>query len=516
MTIKEPTAVSTTAPAPAAPPAPPSAAPAPPSAPPARSEPQRLTFRIGVAGALIAPLLFLAGVVAYFVVFGVFDMNGLTAAGLAGLLLGGLVAKRYGQFWESVMTGIASRNSVTLLLILLTVGLVAALIGQTNVSDGFVWLAGRLSIGPGFFAAIAFVIVCVISMATGSSFSAMFTAFPIFFPAGVILGADPALVAGAILSGALFGDNLAPISDSTIVSASTQRYRRRTGIAEIGGVVSSRARYALPAAAISAALFLVVGLLQSGTGSAGGAQAEGDPLGLVMLLPVVALLGVAFWKRDIFLAATVGLLVGVATGLVSGLLAPGDIITANEDGTPGGFLVTGVADMLPMVGLALVVFGMIGVLEAAGVFDRIVELVSRSGDSSSPLRSELVIGLGAAATAVVFAGVNSAAMLMFGPVADRVGAKAQLHPYRRANVMDCFTLGIGAVVPVASVFLLLSSQLTQGLGDGVPGLTALAIFPASFYPFALTAMILLSVLTGWGRRFEGTAGVELRRPPVAA
>lgn len=494
----------------------PSAAPDTTDAPTVASTPH-LTFRIGIAGALIAPAVFLVGVIAFFVIFGVFDMNGLTAAGLAGLLIAALFAKRYSQFWEAVMAGISSRNSVTLLLILLSVGLVSAMISQADVSSGFVWLAGQLGIGAGPFAAITFIMVCIISMATGSSFSAMFTSFPIFYPAGVILGADPVLLAGAILSGALFGDNLAPISDSTIVSASTQRYRRRDGVAEIGGVVRSRARYALTAAAVSAVLFFVFGMLQAtGAGSAHAGAVTGNPLSLVMVIPIIALLAVAFWTRNIFFAGTVGIIVGVVVGLVTGLLTPADVITANEDGTPGGFLVTGVADMLPMVGLGIVVFGMIGVLEASGVFDRIVALVSRSDVSMSAVRAELVIGIGAAVTAAVFAGVNSAAMLMVGPVVDRVGAKAGLHPYRRANVMDCFTLGIGAVVPIASVFLLISSQLTQSIGGDVPGLTPLAIFPAVFYPLVLTAAILISVLTGWGRRYEGAGGAELRHAPVTA
>lgn len=474
----------------------------------------RLTFRIGILGALIPPALFLAGVIAYFVIFGVFDMNALTASGLAGLLIAALFARSYSRFWDCVFAGVSSRNSVNLLLILLPVSLIAAMITQTDVSGGFVWLAGQIGIGGGVLVAVTFVIVCVISMATGSSLGAMFTAFPILYPAGVMLGADPVMLAGAILSGALFGDNLAPISDSTIVSASTQRYRRREGVAEIGGVVRSRARYALVAATISTILFLALGLLtdtQATADTAGGTQ--GNPLSLLMVAPIIVLLGVAFWKRDIFLAVTMGLLTGIATGLAAGLLSPADIISAKDDGTPGGFLVDGVSDMLPLVGLAIVVFGMVGVLEGAGAFDAIVHLAGRSARMGTPLGSELTIGLGAAATAVVFAGVNSPAMLMFGPVADRLGAAARLHPFRRANVMDCFTLGIGAVVPVGSVFLLISSQLTQGY-EGVPGVSAVSIFTAAFYPLTLTVVMLVAVLTGWGRRFEGDAGAELREPPA--
>lgn len=475
-----------------------------------------MTFRCGVLGALIAPAAFLTGVVVYFVVFGVFDLDALTASGLAGLLVAALFATSYSRFWDCVIAGISSRNAVTLLLILLAVSLVAAMITQADVAGGFVWLAGQIGIGGGPFAAVTFVLVCIVSMATGSSFSAMFTAFPIFDPAGVVLGADPVLVAGAILSGALFGDNLAPISDSTIVSASTQRYRRRDGVAEVGGVVRSRARYALVAAAVSGFLFLVLGLPRAGGGVTGVVGGAGDPLSLVMVLPIVALLAVAFWKRDIFLAATVGLLVGVAIGLVTGLLSPADVLSANDDGTPGGFLVTGIGDMMPMIGLGIVVFGLIGVLQGAGAFDLIVDLARRSARTRTPIGSELAIGLGAAATAVVFAGINGPSMLMYGPVADRIGAGAQLHPYRRANVMDCFTLGIGAVVPVASVFLLISSRLTGGHGENVPELSAVSIFPAAFYPLVLTVVMAVAVLSGWGRRFEGEGGAEVLRPPARA
>ncbi|MCU1407875.1 MAG: mleN [Glaciihabitans sp.] len=474
----------------------------------------KVTFRIGILGAFIAPGVFIAGVVAYFMVFGVFDMNGLTASGVAGILVASLFAKSYSRFWDAVIAGVSSRNSVTLLLILLVVSLIAAMITQSDIAGGFVWLAGQLGIGGGAFVAVVFVLACVVSMATGTSFGTMFTAFPIFYPAGVLLGADPLLLAGAILSGAIFGDNLAPISDSTIVSASTQRYRRRDGIAEVGGVVRSRTRYALTAAGISAILFLVLGLLHSNGGVGAGADTPGDPLSLIMIVPVIALLAVAFWKRDIFLAATVGLLVGIALGLVTGLLTPTAIMSVNEDGTPGGFLVSGITTMLPLVGLAIVIFGIVGILQGAGVFDLIVDLIGRSDRTRTPVGAELAIGLGAAATAGIFAGVNSPAMLMFGPVADQLGAKAQLHPYRRANIMDGFTLGIGAVVPVGSVFLLMAGQLTQGYGDGVPVLSAPSIFLTAFYPLVLTLVTLAAVLTGWGRRFEGEGGVELKVAPA--
>jgi Na+/H+ antiporter NhaC len=463
--------------------------------------------------------MFLVGVIAYFVVFRVFDMNALTVSGLVGLLVAGLFARRYSKFWDSVIAGVSSRTSVTLLLILLIVSLVSALIKQTGVSGGFVWLASTLGVSGGWFIAVAFIMVCAIAMSTGTSIGTLFTSFPIFYPAGVILGADPLLLAGAILSGALFGDNLAPISDSTIVSSSTQKYRKKVGSAEIGGVVRSRAKYSLVAAAISAILFLVVGLWQSERGVATDAARLDlpgtSPLSLIMLIPIAILLFVAFWKRDIFLASTVGLIAGVLLGLFTGLLTLPDIMSANSDGTPGGFLVLGIANILPLIGLGIVIFGMIGVLQEAGIFDLIVDRIGRSEFAKTPMGAELAIGLGSLATATVFAGVNGPSMMMFGPVADRIGAVPGLHPYRRANVMDCFTLGLGSVVPIVSSFLLIASLLTEGY-DGAPAVEAPAIFLGAFYPIVLTLVILFAIFTGWGRRFEGANGEERKTPlPLA-
>lgn len=128
------------------------------------------------------------------------------SSGPVGLLIAGLFAKRYSKFWDSVMIGVSSTPSITLLLILPAVSLISSLINKTGVSGGFVWLAGNLGVTGGWFIAVTFLIVCAIAMSTGTSIGTLFTAFPIFYPAGVLIGAGPLLLAGAILSGALFGD----------------------------------------------------------------------------------------------------------------------------------------------------------------------------------------------------------------------------------------------------------------------------------------------------------------------
>ncbi|MDL9949016.1 hypothetical protein QSJ19_26255, partial [Gordonia sp. ABSL11-1] len=212
---------------------------------------------------------------------------------------------------------------------------------------------------------------------------------------------------------------------------------------------------------------------------------------LIMLVAVVALLAVAFWKRDLFLATTVGLVVGTVIGLAFGLITPADIISAKDDAA-AGFLVDGITDVLPLIGLGIIVFAIIGVLDGSGVFDAIVEAVTASRFTATPRGTEATIAIGAIVSGGLFAGVNGPTMMFYGPLVDRIGSRVGLHPYRRANVMDCNVLGLGSVVPVVSSFLLIASMLTEGPNE----VSALALFAVTFYPLVLSVVMAFSIITG--------------------
>ena len=472
------------------------------------TEPQ-LTFRGGQAMAFVPVAIFVVFCVVYFVVLNAFDMTVLAAGGFIALLLGALLARGYSRFWDAVVAGIGSATSVSIVMVLVLVGMLGQLIKDSDVSAGFVWIADQAGLHGAVLTLFVFLACCLIAMATGSSIGTMFTAFPIFYPAGVLLGADPVMLAGAIVSGAIFGDNLAPISDTTIISASTQRFRRKEGTADIGGVVTSRARYALVAAALAGLCYLLLGGSGSGSTTAVDLSEHADPRGLIMLLPIAALLLTAFLSRNIYLAVTVGLVLGTATALLAGLLEPTGVLGVAE-GAPTGYLVAGVTAMLPTVALVIAVFGIMGVLRAAGVLERIVAALTEGRLAGTPRGAEVAIGLGVSATTVLFGGVNSASMLTFGPVADEIGARHGLHPYRRTNVMDCFAMGLACVVPVFSAFLFIGAMLTAG-HEQAPELGTTELFGATFYPLVLTVVLIVAVATGWGRRFEGPGGQPVKR-----
>lgn len=468
--------------------------------------PRKLAFRGGLIMVLIAPVFFIAAATYNLAFLHVYDMSALVAGGIAGLIMNAFFARSYADYWKAVLKGAGSPDAANLILILLVVSLVSSLLSVTGVSSGFIWLAGQIGLNGALFVPITFALACLMAVSTGTSLGTLFAVFPIFYPAGVELGSSPVLMAGAILSGALFGDNLAPISDSTIVSAMTQRYRRRSGTAEVGDVVRARFRYAGLSAVITFVLFTVTSLISGVEGAAVTDASEAGPRGLWMLIAVAVLILVAIWKRNIFLAVSTGLAVGVLVGLVAGTLTWPMIMSAGENNSANGFLAAGVAGMLPLIGVSIVVFAIIGTFRESGLFTVLILWIEDRGLTGSPAKAELSIFGGSILTTGLFASVNGPAMLLFGPVADEVGAAANLHPTRRANVMDCGALGLGSVMPVISTFLLISSQLTQGTGETI---SALAVFGASFYPLVLTVVMFVAIVTGWGRSFEGRDGVEV-------
>jgi len=103
--------------------------------------------------------------------------------------------------------------------------------------------------------AFTFVISAIIATSTGTSIGTILTIVPVLLPAGVLMGANTPILIGAIMSGALFGDSIGPVSDVTIASSQTQEFNNKKGFPDIGGVVKSRAKYSLTAGAITIVLF---------------------------------------------------------------------------------------------------------------------------------------------------------------------------------------------------------------------------------------------------------------------
>ena len=473
-------------------------------------EKKKLEFRGGCGVAFLPVCIFLFFCILYFVVFKTFEMYALAMGAFVALLISALFTRRgyYERFWEAVYTG--AREAVPVTVLLLIIGMFSAMIKAANISTGFVWLADSLNVDGGLFTAFPFFAVCVIASATGSSLGTMFTCFPIFYAAGILLGSNPSALAGAIVCGGIFGDNVAPISDTTIISAGTQEYTKKSGFADVGGCVASRLKYSLAAGAISFALFWIFG--GGGTSGSGAKEilAENkNPVTLVMLVPVALMLITAVKTRNIYKAITVGLILGTIIGLAFRLLTPDSILSV-KDGAPAGFLTDGINGMIATITLVISVYGIMGVLTAAGALEKITDMILGSRLGRSACGAELAMMLGISVTTMFFGGVTSASMATFGKIQNEIGKRVGLHPYRRANLLDGFANSIVLAVPFLSVFVFIGSSLTAGY-EYAGALSVTQVGGFMFYCFSLFFVLLFSVITGWGRTYDGDGGRPVKR-----
>jgi Na+/H+ antiporter NhaC len=265
----------------------------------------------------------------------------------------------------------------------------------------------------------------MISTATGTSFGTILVAGPLLYPAGGAAGAEPAVLIGAILAGATFGDSLSPVSDTTIASSGTQE-------ADIGGTVKRRLRYAIPAGLAA----LVASALLGGSDGASstGAAVSGGPLPLVMLAVPAVVLGMLFSRRHLIEALLVGILVAVMVGLTSGLLTPAQLLRV-EAGSFGatGLVVDGLQRAVGVSVFTLLLMALVGTLQATDLLDRLVR--AAVGRARSARGAELWI-VATVTGAVMLTTHSVVAVLLTGPFAKETGERFGISAYRRANLLD--------------------------------------------------------------------------------
>lgn len=476
---------------------------------------KRLEFRGGILMSLVPLLVFVVFCVLFFVVFKVFEMEALCMGGALALIVGSLLSKDWGEYWDSVVSGMSDNTMNTLALILLVVGIFGKLMTRGGVAQGFVWLGDMLGLSGGMFVVFTFVATCIIATATGTSIGTLFSAFPILYPSGILLGANPIFLAGAILSGAIFGDNIGPISDTTIASAASQHYINKEGSADIAGVVGSRLSYALIGGFLACIGFYIFG----GGNSLDPAtartllEANINPKGLIMLIPVVILLVVAFYKRNIFTAITWGIISGIVIGIAAGILKFSDILSVQE-GALSGFAIDGIKNMLGTVGYLYMVAGIMGILRESGMLDLIVEKLLNSKLNKTVIGSELIMAFGQMICCVALGAANGPAIIMFGPIADEIGQDKKLHPYRRANMLDGFASTLPVLIPFTSSFVFIVITIIDGLMADysfIEKINPISLSYSTLHSVFLFLVLMSSVLIGWGRKYEGKDGAPVKK-----
>ena len=193
--------------------------------------------------------------------FGAADINLLIGAGILVMIVGSLAVKDHREYWDIVFGYMGSKTAMTAARLWLVVGVYGSVLNAGHIADGLTWLACQLHMSGSQYTVVVFLFSGVFAISTGSGFGTISAMSLTLFPAGVAIGASPALLGGAILSGAALGDSVSPVSDTAVIAAATQSYENSTDTAELGGTIRYRLPYVTVALILSLAVFGLLSML---------------------------------------------------------------------------------------------------------------------------------------------------------------------------------------------------------------------------------------------------------------
>ncbi len=371
-------------------------------------------------------------------------------------------------------------------------GIVAQLMKETGLIQGLIWVSMSIGLKGALFPVITFLVGCLLSTATGTAIGTVIALAPILYPVGVALGANPPVMLAAIVSAAYFGDNIAPVSDTTIASAYTQG----VGVAK---VVRSRLKYAFVGAGFAALMFLIFG----GTGTAGTGDlsfvGELSPKGLIMLAVPALLIFLMYRGAHLIVALMSAGSIGIVIGLISGLLPFSRLLVIDMNSfSVGGVLVEGIMGLIDIAVFALFLMGLVHLLEKGGFFEMVINKLSKFTETHRS--AELTIATIDIILCLLTV-ANSVVIVMEGPVAKKILVeKHNISRAHSANILDAVSCVAMSLIPYGFAPLL---AIMFASGSGAPvDFSVNAIVLYSFYGWGLGIVMLIAMLTGWGRTFE--------------
>ena len=447
----------------------------------------RLEFYGGMLGALAPFALFLAGV-GWLALSGAPDEHGFWPILLGALIVGLLLARDRTVYCDAMITGMSQPIVMLMIIAWLLAGVIGTLMNASGFVDALVWIARQLHLTGGGYVVAAFLACSLVSTSTGTSFGTILICGPLLYPAGGPVAADLAMLVGAILAGATFGDSISPISDTTIASSGTQG-------ADIGGTVRSRLKYVLPAAGVAVLAYAAFGTAERTFGAI--TSEPSSPRGLPMVLVPVVVIALLLRGRHLVHGLLVGIVVAVGTGLILRLLAWEQILYLDRSAfTAKGLVIDGLNRGLGVSVFTILLIGLVSTLQATGLIEK---LAGTKGAHTTDKRGAELRIFASVSAAVLLTTHSVVAILTVGELARRLGAAVGLTRYRRANLLDVTVCTYPFLLPYFIPPILAASATSAGEAYGLPRVSPFESGMHNVYSWALLVIVLLAMFTGYGR-----------------
>lgn len=369
---------------------------------------------------------------------------------------------------QVISKGVGDENIITMCLIFLCAGGFSGAVTAAGGADSTVNFG--LSILPSNIAVVGlFIIGCFISVSMGSSMGTIAALAPIAVGISEKTGFPMAICIGAVVCGAMFGDNLSMISDTTIAAVKTQG-------CEMKDKFKANFFIVLPAAIATIAIFFFM------TRNGNFTLTKELPYNVWQILPYIVVLIGALIGINVFVVLISGTVLSLIVGVATGSIALGDIFIAVGGGTIGDKAIGGVMGMYDITVISIVVACIVSLVKEYGGIQFILNLIK--GHIKGRRGGELGIA-GLALLVDACTANNTVAIVMTGPIAKEICDEYHISAKRSASLLDIFTSVGQGIIPYGAQ-LLSAATLT--------GLTPFAIMPYLYYPFLMAVSAVLFIL----------------------
>lgn len=382
------------------------------------------------------------------------------AAALTALIMNRKV--KFDEKVEVFCKGAGNTNILLMILIFILAGAFAEVAKKMGAVDstvnlGLSLLPSSLLI-PGMF-----IIGCFIALSIGTSMGTIVALVPIAVGIADKTGIATALAVGAVVSGAMFGDNLSIISDTTIAATRTQG-------CEMKDKFKMNFIIVLPAAIITTLIFMVL------TTNANVVSLDSLSFNIFKILPYIIVITTALLGVDVIIVLLLGILSSGIIGFIFGSFNLLGLFKSISDG---------IAGMSELIIISLLIAGTIEIIKFNGGIDFILN----KGLKNFKSKRGAEYGIATLVSLVdICTANNTVAIVTVGPIAKNISNEFDLEPKRVAGIMDMFSCVFQGIIPYGA-------QLISAAG--LAALSPFAIMKFLFYPYLMGICAIIAIYIHW-------------------
>jgi len=358
--------------------------------------------------------------------------------------------------------GVGDKNIVTMLLIFMMAGMFVGVVGRSSAESVAYFV---LSYIPAQWAILVlFVVAAFVSLAMGTSVGTITLLTPIAVAVAQSAGFAIPLCVGPVVGGAMFGDNLSFISDTTIAACNGQGCQMQDKF-------KANFKIAIPAALVTL-IILAVKSMGMDVG-----EAVINDYNLIQIIPYVLVLVGGIVGINVFVVLIIGIVSGAIIMLATGATVATDLLASMGSGVSGMFETSMVA---------ILVAAICALIAEYGGFEALLGLIKKifKGKKGGQLGMGLLVSAMDVATAN-----NTVAIVMANPIAKQMAEDYGISPKKTASILDTFSCVMQGIIPYGAQMLVAISAVTT-LGFEI---SAFDIIPNLFYPFILLLSSLVFI-----------------------